>query len=172
MTYAKLIEGQLEFAPQNKGSIINYNANVELMIADGYKLFVEVERPETNRRYHIGYNETSSEIQEQIVYDETQEEADEREAQEEKERIGNLKCTKRVLVLMLQELQYSWKDTIKPLIYANDDAALEWELCVELERSNPLLDQLGAQLGISAEQIDNLFKYANGEITQQEFLGE
>lgn len=90
----------------------------------------------------------------------------------ERERISHLKCTKRVLVLMLQELQYSWKNTIKPLIYANDDAALEWELCVELERKNPLLNQLGGQLGISSEQIDNLFKYANGEITQQEFLGE
>lgn len=90
----------------------------------------------------------------------------------EKERISRLKCTKRVLVLMLQELQYNWLTTIKPLIEANPQAQLEWDLCVELERSNPLLDTLGGQLGITPEQIDNLFRYANGEITQQEFLGE
>lgn len=93
MKYAKLIGNEIEFAPQNKGAIINYNTNVELMVADGYKLFVEAERPVTNRMYHIGYNETSDEIQEVIVYDETQEEADERERQEEEQRIANLTMT-------------------------------------------------------------------------------
>lgn len=88
--------------------------------------------------------------------------------QKEAERVANLTCTKRVLVLMLQQLQYSWKDTIRPLIYADDDAALEWELCVELQRKNPLLDQIGGQLGISSEQIDQLFKYANDEVESLE----
>ena len=91
--YAKLIDNKIEFAPQNKGAIINYNANVELMKADGYKLFVEAERPITNRMYHIGYNETLDEIQEVIVYDETQEEADAREARQEAERVANLTMT-------------------------------------------------------------------------------
>lgn len=93
---------------------------------------------------------------------------EEEQEQKERERIGNLTCTKRVLVLMLQQLQYSWKDVIKPLIYANDDAALEWELCVELQRKNPLLDTMASQLGISPEQIDQLFKYANGEVESLE----
>ena len=92
--YAKLVDGNVEFAPQNKGSIINYNANVELMEADGYKLFVEVERPVTNRKYHIEYQETAKKLKEVIVYDETQEEADAREAQEEKERIQSLSMTR------------------------------------------------------------------------------
>lgn len=91
--YAKLIDNKIEFAPQNKGAIINYNANVELMKADGYKLFVEAERPMTNRMYHISYNETLDEIQEVIVYDETQEEADAREARQEAERVANLTMT-------------------------------------------------------------------------------
>lgn len=79
--YAKLINNQIEFAPQNKGAIINYNTNIALMIKDGYKLFVEAERPETNRKYHIEYEEETNKIKEVIVYDETQEEADAREAQ-------------------------------------------------------------------------------------------
>lgn len=78
--YAKLNEGVLEFAPKNKGSIINYDLNVDLMIADGYKEFVQAEIPVTNRRFHIGYVETIDNITETVVYDETQEEADAREA--------------------------------------------------------------------------------------------
>ncbi|MCQ2957298.1 MAG: hypothetical protein MJ180_00175 [Candidatus Gastranaerophilales bacterium] len=94
------------------------------------------------------------------------------EEEKEAERISHLKCTKRVFVLMLEQLQYDYFETIQPLIETNRQAKLEWELCVELERSNPLLDQLGSQIGITSEQLDNLFKFANGEITQQEFLGE
>lgn len=35
--YAKLNEGILEFASKNKGSIINYDLDLDLMITDGYK---------------------------------------------------------------------------------------------------------------------------------------
>lgn len=85
-------------------------------------------------------------------------------AKKEKERISHLKCTKRVLVLLLQEYGKDYYNDILPLIEANKQAKLEWDLCVELERSNPLLDSIGQQLGITPEEIDNLFKYANGEI--------
>lgn len=169
--YAKLINGVLEYAPQNKGAIINYNVNIELMTADGYKLLVEAERPVTNRIYHIEYKETPSELVEVIVYDETQEQADEREQQEEAKRIGNLQCTKRVFVLMLERLGLDYFEQIEPAINANRQAKLEWELCVELERKNPLLDQLAAQFKVTSKQLDDLFKFANGEITQEEFLG-
>lgn len=87
--YAKLIDGNLEFAPQNKGAVINYNVNVELMVKDGYKEFFPVPRPEqTNRKYHIEYVEGKSSIEEMIVFDETQEQADEREAREREEEFN------------------------------------------------------------------------------------
>lgn len=85
------------------------------------------------------------------------------EEEKEKERISHLKCTKRVLALMLQQLGITYT-TLKELIASNEQAQLEWDLCVELERSNPLLDVMGQQLGLSPEQIDKMFKYANGEI--------
>ena len=85
------------------------------------------------------------------------------EEEKEKERISHLKCTKRVLALMLQQLGISYSQ-LKELIASNEQAQLEWDLCVELERSNPLLDVMGQQLGLSSEQIDKMFKYANGEI--------
>lgn len=86
---------------------------------------------------------------------------DKEKEEEEKEVISHLKCTKRVLALMLQEIGISYNQ-LKELIATNEQAQLEWDLCVELERSNTLLDIMGKQLGLSPEQIDQMFKYANG----------
>ena len=88
--------------------------------------------------------------------------------EEEKERVNSLRCTKRVLALVLKELGVSYAN-LQALIATNEDAQLEWDLCVELERSNPLLDILGAELGISPTTIDKIFKYANGEIGKEDF---
>ena len=85
------------------------------------------------------------------------------EEEKEKERISHLKCTKRVLALMLQQMGISYTQ-LKNLIATNEQAQLEWELCVELERCNSLLDIMGAQLGINPEQLDIMFKYANREV--------
>jgi hypothetical protein len=93
---------------------------------------------------------------------------EEKQAQAERERIGNLTCTKRVFALMLQELGISYT-MLKQLIATNEQAQLEWDLCVELQRSNPLLDVMALQLGITSEQLDGLFMYANGEITIEQF---
>ena len=100
------------------------------------------------------------------------EEYKEKKRQEEAERVGNLQCTKRVFVLMLEQLGLDYFEQIEPAINANRSARLEWELCVQLQRKNPLLDQVAASFGVTSKQLDDLFKYANGEITQQEFLGE
>ena len=93
---------------------------------------------------------------------------EERQAQKEKERIAKLTCTKRVFALMLQELGIPYSQ-LKELIATNEQAQLEWDLCVELERGNPLLDIMALQLGITSEQLDGLFRYANGEITIEQF---
>ena len=89
-------------------------------------------------------------------------------AEQEKERIAKLTCTKRVFALMLQELGITYT-MLKELIATNEQAQLEWDLCIELERSNPLLDIMAAQLGITSAQLDGLFMYANGEITIEQF---
>mgnify|MGYP003456859081 CR=1 FL=1 len=92
-----------------------------------------------------------------------------KQAQKEKERIAKLTCTKRIFALMLQEVGISYLTMLKPLIESNPQAQLEWELCVELERSNPLLDIMAAQLMITPEHLDLIFRYANGELTEEEF---
>ena len=93
----------------------------------------------------------------------------EKQQQKEKERIGHLKCTKRVFALILTQLGTTYNQ-LKELISSNERAQLEWELCVELERNNPLLDSMAEYLGFTHEQLDNIFKYANGEITQEQLL--
>lgn len=90
--------------------------------------------------------------------------------EQKKEHIRSLTCTKRVFALMLQELGVDYLTQLKPLIESNPQAQLEWELCVELLRANPMLDLMANQLGITSEQLDRLFQYANGEITEEEFI--
>lgn len=88
---------------------------------------------------------------------------EEEKARREAEHISHLRCTKRVLALILQELGIPYS-RLKSMINNNPQAQLEWDLCVELERSNPLLDLVGEELGLSSVDIDNVFRYANGEI--------
>lgn len=87
---------------------------------------------------------------------------EEHEAERERERVGKLQVTKRVFALALQELGIPYAQ-LKELISTNEQAQLEWDLCVELQRSNPLLDVMASYLGVSSETIDMIFKKANGE---------
>ena len=84
------------------------------------------------------------------------------QAEKERERIKKLKLTKRVFMLALQELGISYAD-LKTLIATNEQAQMEWDLCVELERGNPLLDVMAVQLNVTSEQLDYIFRKANGE---------
>ena len=89
----------------------------------------------------------------------TEEEKQESECQ----RIANLTITKRVLALALQRMGITYSQ-LKEIIATNEQAQLEWDLCVELQRKNPLLNTMGAILGITPEQIDYIFQNANGEL--------
>lgn len=60
--YAKLTDDKIEFAPQNKGSISNYNLSIELMTADGYKPLVVIEES-TEDKPLIRYRETEEQIE-------------------------------------------------------------------------------------------------------------
>lgn len=162
MKYAKLIENQLEFAPQNKGSIINYNTNVELMKADGYKLFVETERPVTNRMYHIGYNETSDKIQEVIVFNETQKEADERERQEEQTRIDSLTMTALDFIGVLEHFGLDYATQIKPFLESHQDLDKQLKYCQNVWcRVAKQVFAIPIEIGgitINSEMVEQAFK--------------
>ena len=72
MSYAKLINGVIEFAPINKGSIMNYNLATDLLIKDGYKAFIETDKPVNDRLYKVTYSENETNITENIEYLETE----------------------------------------------------------------------------------------------------
>ena len=73
--YAKLKNKyQLEFAPNYKDGIFNYDLDIENLINDGYKPVIEAEKPITDRKFEINYVENEDNICESIVYLETEEE--------------------------------------------------------------------------------------------------
>jgi len=60
--YVKYIsETQIEYPPKNKGNIINYNLDVEAMIADGYKEFVSAIKEE-GKAYAITYTQNETQV--------------------------------------------------------------------------------------------------------------
>ena len=87
---------------------------------------------------------------------------EEKQAQKERERIGNLQVTKRVFMLGLEQFGVTYTQ-LKALLATNERAQMEWDLCMELQRNNPLFDQLAAQFGLSSEILDYIFRKANSE---------
>ena len=83
--------------------------------------------------------------------------------QKEKERVAMLHMTPRdFLLACTQELGIEWS-AIKTLMDSNPQVAIELQFCNAVYRGNELLDQLCGSFGITSEQLDNLFKKANGE---------
>lgn len=83
--------------------------------------------------------------------------------QKNKERVAMLKMTPRdFLLACTQKLGIKWAD-LKALMETNEQVAIELQFCNFVYRGNALLDQLCGQFGVTSEQLDNLFKVANGE---------
>ena len=78
-------------------------------------------------------------------------------ALQERERIAKLKLTKREVFLGLYQAKGVTPDMIKAQI--TDAAALiEFEYANDYFRGNPLIDIVGATLGITPEQLDCFFE--------------
>lgn len=128
------------------------------------KIKFYVEAPLDSKFYPVDrWEETEDEYvlddEEYVLKDDAWEE---KEKQKELERIGNLQVTKRVFMLGLQQYGITYSQ-LKQLIATNEQAQMEWDLCVELQRKNPLLNIMGAELGITPETLDYIFRKANGE---------
>lgn len=81
----------------------------------------------------------------------------EKKTQEEKERIAKLSLTKREVFLGLYQAKGVTPEMIKAQI--TDPAALiEFEYANDYFRGNPLIDIVGATLGITSEQLDKFFE--------------
>lgn len=62
MKYAKLVNGTLQYAPRNKGSVSNYNQDVTAMLADGYLPVEETAYPKDGNNYSANYAEAEGKI--------------------------------------------------------------------------------------------------------------
>lgn len=161
--YVKLKEDNtLEYPPLNYYRVdhwvSNYNAecNYEMLLEDGWKPLVEVEEPE--EPHYVYYEQDEHHVYERIhIY--TEEELEELEHQ----YVLTLKCTKRVFALILTQMGISYEQ-LKALIATNERAQLEWDLCIELSRDNPLLDVMAEELGFTPKVVDGIFKVANGDL--------
>ena len=78
-------------------------------------------------------------------------------AQQERERIAKLKLTKREVFLGLYQAKGVTPDMIKAQI-TDPQALIEFEYANDYYRGNPLINIVGATLGITPEQLDKFFK--------------
>lgn len=159
--YAKFIdETSIEYPPMNYRGISNYDHCTEALLEDGYKPLVEAEKPEDE--YTIFYKELKNSIKE-VIHIVTEEEKQARE----RARLDSLTCTKRVFMLILEQMGVTYAQ-VKQLIASSEQAQMEWDLCVELLRGNPFLDTMAAQMGFTSADLDYIFKVANGEIIPEQ----
>ena len=118
------------------------------------KPYTEEERMDFIVQYNhgMGYTieETETELQ-ALGY--TEEEI----ALQEKERIAKLKLTKREVFLGLYQAKGVTPDMIKGQI-TDAQALIEFEYANDYYRGNPLIDIVGATLGITPEQLDCFFE--------------
>lgn len=149
--YIKLNEQNqsIEYPPINKDNICNYNMDIELLLADGY---VDIQQNLIDL-----FNQGKGKIENNTIIDISQapEYIAEQEAKEQ-ERIANLKMTPRDFLLGLIDMGASYSD-IKALIAQNEQAELELNYCQNVYRGNPLLDSLCEIIGVSPQQLDDMF---------------
>lgn len=95
--------------------ILNYDSNIEQLIEDGYKLFIENPPQPSIRKNHVEYEETEQEILEVIIWEETQEEAEERIANEEKQAKENEleEKIKKLEVMVTDEILFGNDENIQ-----------------------------------------------------------
>lgn len=69
-----------------------------------------------------------------------------------------------VIFLRLHQKQYGISySQLKELIAQDDNAQLEWDLCSELKRNNPLIDEMAKKITptLTSQQIDEIFIKVN-----------
>lgn len=81
---------------------------------------------------------------------------DKEQEQKERERIAMLSLTKREVFLGLYQAKGVTPEMIKAQI-TDPMALIEFEYANDYYRGNPLIDIVGAQLGITPEQLDRFF---------------
>lgn len=88
---------------------------------------------------------------------------EEEQAQKERERVAMLHMTPLDFLKAIIKMGISY-DTIKGIMEANPEVDMEMKYCQNVYRGHPMINQFATQFGVSQEQLDYIFKKANGEV--------
>lgn len=91
--------------------------------------------------------------------------------QAEKEHIAKLSLTKREVFLALYRAKGLTPEMIRAQI-TDTEALIEFDYATEYFRFNPLINQIGAMLGFSPEQIDYLFEHKEIPVIETDNIEE
>ena len=81
------------------------------------------------------------------------------EAQKAAERRATMACTPRQARLALAS-QGLYEAVQTSVVAISDQARIEWEYATTVERTSPLIDAMKGSLGMTDEDLDNLFELA------------
>lgn len=87
---------------------------------------------------------------------------EEKQAQKEHARIMELKMTPLDFLKAIGKLGVTYA-TVKQIMDENPEVDMEMRFCQNVYRKHPMIEQFATQFGITSEQLDNIFKEANGE---------
>lgn len=80
----------------------------------------------------------------------------------ERARIHELKMTPLDFLKAIEAYGVTY-DMVKQIMDANPVVERELRFCQNVYRKHPMIEQFATQFGITSEQLDNIFKAANGE---------
>ena len=93
----------------------------------------------------------------------TVKEAEEKAQQKERERVMKLHMTPLDFLKALNKIGITYA-TVKEIMEANPEVEMEMKFCQNVYRGHPMIEQFAEQFGVSDEQLDYIFKKANGEV--------
>ena len=88
---------------------------------------------------------------------------EQKQEQKERERVAMLHMTPLDFLKAIIKMGISY-DTIKGIMEANPEVDMEMKYCQNVYRGHPMVNQFATQFGVSQEQLDYIFKKANGEV--------
>ena len=93
----------------------------------------------------------------------TVEEAEQEAQAKEHERVMKLYMTPLDFLKALNKIGITYA-TVKQIMEANPEVEMEMKFCQNVYRGHPMIEQFAEQFGVSNEQLDYIFKKANGEV--------
>ena len=165
--YVKFIsETEVETVPKDKDGIFNYDLDISRITEDGYKPLIEEEEPiGTNRRYNIRFREDTDSVVKFVNWLETEEEYEQRIANERREYLDNLSLTSAdVERAIYADKGMNFKDLVEMLQQMEVPGLDIKQLDIELRandffRNHPYISMIGNILGYTSEDLDFLFEY-------------